>query len=85
MCGGEAMVIFITVDKHDVRCSRCGKYIFRDGLNEADYKDLPLEKKEIISKYVKEYNKATNEWAQLGDIDELWMKIEQFNRSRKKD
>lgn len=80
VCRGEAIVERITADKYDVRCEKCGKYIFHDGLNEAEYKDLSDEEIEKISKYVNEYNAVTNEFAELGDIEELWIKIEGFYR-----
>jgi len=82
VCGTEAILLTIMADKYDVRCDRCGKYFFYDGLNERDYKELPEEQRENISIYVREYNKATGKWAELGDINGLWMKIADFNTKR---
>ena len=84
LCEGEAMVERITVDKYDVRCEKCGKYIFLDGLHEGQYNELSEREREIISNYVREFNEATKKWAQLGDIEILWKVIEDFNRRREK-
>jgi len=85
ICGRDALCIFVTVDKYDYRCDNCGKYIFLNGLHKVDYEDLDKDKKEKISKYIKEYNETTGEWAELGYIEELWKKIEDFNRSRQQE
>ena len=84
ICGEEATCIAFSgqPDKYDYRCDNCGKYIFNNGLNKVDYEDLPEDDRAKISKYIKEFNEATGEWAELGDIIELWKKIEDFNSSR---
>jgi len=80
LCREEAIVERIIADKYDVRCEKCGKYIFYNGLNEDQYKHLSEEEIEKISNYVNDYNVATNEFAEVGDIEELWIKIESFYR-----
>lgn len=85
ICGREALCIFITADKYDYRCDNCGKYIFLNGLHEAGYEELNEEEREKISNYVRGYNEATGEWPELGDIDILWMQIEDFNRNRRQE
>lgn len=85
ICGREALCVSVTVDVWDIRCKKCGKYIFTNGLNEGSYKKLSEKQKETISNYVREFNEVTNKWAQLGDIDILWKMIEDFNRARRKE
>ena len=82
ICERDADCIFITVDKYDYRCDHCGKYIFNNGLNKVDYEDLPEDDRAKISNYIKEFNEATEEWAEFGDLTELRKKIEDFNSSR---
>ena len=82
LCEGIALVERITVDKYSVKCEKCGKYIFLDGLHEDQYKELSEREREIISNYVRKYNEANKGWAELGDIDILWKTIENFNRSK---
>ena len=83
ICGIDADCIFITADKYDYRCENCGKYIFLNGIHRSGYEGLSEEEKERISNYISEFNEATGEWAEFGDITILWRQIEDFNRSRR--
>ena len=69
----------------DYRCENCGKYNYHNGLNESYYKELDGEQRERISNYIRAYNKATGKWAELDDLEELWKKIEKFNKERKEE
>lgn len=87
ICGKDALCAAVSgqADKCDYRCDDCGKYFFQNEQNEDDYENLDGEERVRISNYVKEYNKATGKWAELGDIEELRRKIEDFNRERREE
>lgn len=82
VCEGEADIERIKVDLYDVRCEKCGKYIFHNGIHEGPYKGLSEQERERISKYIKDFNEETNEWPILSDIDELRVDIDKFYRYR---
>jgi|GEM_PF-4181673 len=46
VCGTEAVLVVVSADKYDVRCDKCGKYTFFDGLNEGPYRELTEEQRE---------------------------------------
>jgi hypothetical protein len=56
VCGMEAILQTIKADKYSVRCERCGKHTFLDGLNENDYKGLPEEQREKIVKHEADFH-----------------------------
>ena len=85
ICGIEAVCIAKSADYYDFRCEKCGKYYFLDGIHETDYKKLDEKEREKISKYIKKYNETTGAWAEVGDITELWEKIEYFNRNKREE
>jgi len=88
ICKREALFIFIRADYYEYRCENCGKYFFSNGLNKLDYENkekLDEKGREKISKFIREYNKATEERAKLGDLETLWKEIEDFNRTRQRE
>ena len=87
ICGRDALCTNVSgqADKRDYRCESCGNYFFQDEQNEDDYEDLDGEQRERIANYVREFNKARGgKWAEFGDIEELWKKIEDFNKEKSK-
>ena len=88
ICGRDALCTAVSgqAETCDYRCDNCGKYIFRNDLNKDDYEDLDGEQRERIANYVREFNKTSGgKWAEFGDIEELWKKIEDFNRTRQQE
>ena len=82
VCRGDAIVTSIEADKYDVRCEKCGKYIFHDGLHEDRYKNLSEEEIERISKYIKDHYEETKRFAELSIYETLWIEIEGFYKNR---
>jgi len=83
ICGRDVLCSAVSgiADKCDYRCDDCGNYFFQNEQNEDDYEKLDGEQREKIANYIRAYNKATGgKWAEFGDIEELWKKIEDFNR-----
>ena len=88
ICGRDALCINVPgqADTCDYRCDNCGNYLFRNDQNKDDYEDLDGEQRERIANYVREFNKARGgKWADFGDIETLWKKIEEFNKERKEE
>ena len=90
ICGSNAICTNVPdqADTCEYRCGRCGNYIFQNEQNEDGYKDLDGEQIERIVNYIKAFNEAKGKkekWAEFGDIEELWKKIEEFNRERREE
>jgi len=87
ICGRDAICSSVTgqADTCEYRCESCGNYFFQDEQNEDDYEKLDGEQRERIANYIKAFNEATGKFAEFGDIEELWKKIEDFNRERKEE
>ena len=86
ICGKDAICSSVTgqADTCEYRCESCGNYIFRNDWNKDDYENLDGEQRERIVNYIKAFNEAKGKSAEFGDIKELWKKIEDFNREKRK-
>ena len=71
LCEKSARISFITVDKYEVNCETCGRYIFLNGLNEVKYNKIPREKRAMLSAYTRERFEHGGEPPVLGYPDVL--------------
>ena len=71
LCEKSARISCITVDKYEVNCETCGRYIFLNGINEVEYNKMPRENRAMLSAYTRERFELGVEPPELADPKNL--------------